>query len=73
MNLKLSNKAYDVAKYVAQIFLPALGVLVAALGPVWGFGHTDETVKTIVAVDAFLGACLLISSVQYEKTQPPKE
>lgn len=71
--LKLKNSVYDVLKYIAQIFLPAVGVLVAALGPVWNWENVDAWVKTILAVDAFLGACLLISQVQYEKTQPPKD
>lgn len=68
--LNLNNKVYDFLKYVAQIVLPALGVFVAAVWPVWGWPNTDQIVKTIIAVDALLGALLLISQVQYQKTQP---
>lgn len=66
---KLTNEVYDILKYVAQIFLPALGTFVAALGPVWGLPRVDEIVKTIVAIDTFIGALLLVSSVQYKKVK----
>ena len=34
--MKLSNKAYDVLKFIAQIVLPALGTLYFALSKIWG-------------------------------------
>lgn len=68
--LNMNSKVYDALKYIAQIVLPALGVFVAAIWPVWGWPNADAIVKTIVAVDALLGALLLISQVQYQKGQP---
>ena len=63
----LSNKAYDILKFIAQIVLPALGTLYFALATIWGFPYGEEIVGTITAVDAFLGALLGISTVQYNK------
>ena len=63
--MKMNNKTYDILKYIAQIVLPALGTLYAALVPLWGFPYGDAIVGTIVAVDAFLGALLQISSNKY--------
>ena len=76
--MKLSNKAYDVMKYIALIVLPALGALYFALAKIWGFPYATEIVGTISAVVAFLGALLKISTDQYnkeitEKTDPPLE
>jgi hypothetical protein len=65
----LSNKIYDILKFVAQILLPALGTMYFALAEIWGFPYGDQIVGTIVAVDAFLGALLGISAVQYNKEQ----
>lgn len=62
-----SNKTYDILKWVAQIALPALGTLYAALAGIWGFPYGEQIVGTILAVDTFLGALLGISSVQYKK------
>ena len=67
--LAMSNKTYDILKYIAQIELPALGTLYAALAGIWGFPFGEEIVGTIVAVDAFLGALLQISSNSYNKEQ----
>lgn len=73
--MKLTNKAYDVLKYIALILLPALGTLYFALAKIWGFPYAAEIVGTISAVDAFLGALLKISTDNYNKenSQPPDE
>ena len=66
--MKMSNKCYDVLKYIAQIVLPALGTLYFALAKIWQFPYGAEIVGTITAVDAFLGALLKISTDQYNLT-----
>ena len=67
--MMLSNKAYDILKYIAQIVLPALGALYAALAKIWGFPYGEEIVGTIAAVDLFLGAILKVSTDNYNKTK----
>lgn len=62
----MSNKVYDVLKYIAQIVLPALATLYFALAQIWGLPYGEQIVGTITAVDAFLGAILRISTIQYE-------
>ena len=74
--MKMSNKVYDVLKFIAQILLPALATLYFALAKIWGFPYAAEIVGTISAVDAFLGALLGISTAQYNKQaelQPPDD
>lgn len=66
--MKISNKTYDVLKWVAQYLLPASGALYFALAGIWGFPYGEEVVGTITAVDAFLGVLLGISTAQYNKT-----
>jgi hypothetical protein len=65
--MKLSNKTYDVLKWVAMYLLPALGTLYFALAGIWGFPYGEEIVGTITAVDTFLGVILGISNAQYKK------
>lgn len=71
--MKMSNKVYDVLKYIALILLPALGTLYFALAKIWGFPYAAEIVGTISAVDAFLGALLKISTDNYNKENQPAE
>lgn len=72
--MRMSNKCYDILKYIAQIVLPALGTLYFALAKIWSFPYGAEIVGTITAVDAFLGALLKISTDQYnQELKPPEE
>lgn len=65
----MSNKAYDILKWIALVVLPALGTLYFALASIWGLPYGQEVVGTITAIDTFLGALLGISSVQYKRGQ----
>ena len=63
----MSNKVYDVLKWIAMVVLPAIATLYFALAGIWGLPYGEEVVGTIMAVDTFLGVVLGISSVQYSK------
>ncbi len=63
----MTNKTYDILKYIAQIVLPALGTLYFALSTIWGLPYGEQVVGTITAIDAFLGALLGISTAQWKK------
>ena len=64
----LSNKTYDWLKYIAQVFLPAVGALYFGLAQIWGLPNAEEVVGTVAIVDTFLGAVLLISTKQYDNS-----
>lgn len=61
----MSNKLYDILKWIAQYLLPGLGTLYFALAKIWGLPYGVEIVGTISAFDAFLGGLLGISSANY--------
>jgi hypothetical protein len=63
----MTNKMYDILKWIAQYFLPAVGTLYFALAGIWGLPYGEQVVGTITAVDTFLGVLLGISSAQYNK------
>lgn len=65
----MSNKMYDVLKYIAQIGLPAVGTLYYALSAIWGLPYGEQIVGTITAVDTFLGTLLMISSSAYNRKE----
>ena len=67
--MKLSNKAYDVLKSIAMIWLPAIATLYSTLAGIWGLPYGEQIVGTIVAVDTCLGAILQISTSQYKKNK----
>ena len=63
----MSNKVYDILKWLAQYLLPALATLYFALSGIWGLPYGEEVVGTLAALTAFLGVILGISSSQYNK------
>lgn len=69
----MSNRTYDILKFVAQIVLPAVGTLYFALARIWGLPLGEEIVGTITALDAFLGAILGISTIEYNRQMKEAE
>lgn len=63
----MSNRTYDVLKWIALIFLPAIGTLYFALAGIWNLPYGEEIVGTITAIDTFLGCLLGVSSATYNK------
>ena len=63
----MSNKVYDMLKWIALFLLPAIGTLYFALAGIWGFPYGEQVVGTITAVDTFLGVVLGISTARYNK------
>ncbi len=63
----MSNKVYNVLKWIAMLLLPALGTLYFALAGIWGLPYGEQIVGTITAIDTFLGVILGISTAQYNK------
>ena len=69
MKTILSDKAYDILKWVALVLLPALGTLYFGLAGIWGFPYGEQIVGTITVLDTFLGVILGISTIQYNKKE----
>lgn len=63
--MKMTNKTYDILKWIALILLPALATFYAAIAAVWCLPYTEQVVGTITAVDTLLGTLLKISADKY--------
>nr|DAZ14977.1 MAG TPA: holin [Caudoviricetes sp.] len=62
---QMSDKTYDILKFIALIVLPAIATFYAAISSIWGLPYGEQIVGTISAVDALLGAILGVSTKQY--------
>ena len=65
--MRMSNKLYDVLKFLCTIFLPALGTLYFALSQIWGLSYGEQITGTLAAIATFIGVCIGISSYNYNK------
>lgn len=71
--MNLTNRSYDILKWISMVVLPAVATLYFALAGIWGFPYGEEIVGTITAVDTFLGVILGISNVKYKKNTTETE
>lgn len=65
----MSNKMYDILKWVCIIVLPAIATLYMGLAKIWDLPFETEIPQTITVIDAFLGAILGVSTIQYNKDE----
>lgn len=69
----MSNKVYDILKWVTMVGLPAVTTLWLTLASIWGFPYAEPIGATLGAITVFLGAVLGISSINYAKTKNIEE
>ena len=68
-----SNKAYDILKYIAFIFYPAVITLVGTIMTALGCKNTELVIIIMTAVETFLGTILGVSNANYKKDLKNKE
>lgn len=71
--MKMSNKVYDVLKWIALIVLPACGVFYLTIAGIWGLPYGEQIAGTVTAVETLLGAVLMISTSKYNKANAIEE
>lgn len=65
----MSNKTYDILKWIGTVGLPALTTLWLTVGFIWGLPYVEPIGATMGAVTTFACALLGISSVNYKKKE----
>ena len=63
MAMKITNKAYDIIKWIVVIVIPAVITLYSTLGGI----YVQEITASLAAIDVFLGVIMKISSASYNK------
>lgn len=71
----MSNKLYDILKWVCLIAIPAVVTFLTTCLPVWGVADSTQTViiTTISAIGTLIGALIAVSTVQYNKKNGEEE
>lgn len=63
----MSDKLYNILKWITMLVLPGIGTLYFTLASIWGLPFGEQVTGTISAIVTFLGAILGISSTKYKK------
>lgn len=61
----MSDKLYNILKWVAILFLPALATLVSVVFNIWGIPYAEQISTTITAVATFIGVIIGVSAIKY--------
>ncbi len=61
----MSNRTYDILKWVALVALDALGLLYSTLATIWGLPYGEQILKTCTAVSLCLGAMIGVTGKAY--------
>ena len=65
----ISNKLYDVLKWVALVAIPGIEVFWMTVGKVWSLPYLTEIGTTIAAVGLLIATLIGVSSRSYYKTR----
>lgn len=65
--MKLTDKIYNILKWVALVVLPGLGTLYTGLAETWGLPYATQIPDTLWYVCLFLGALIGVSTAEYNK------
>ena len=65
----LSNRAYDILKWVVIVVIPTCTTFFVTLDSIFGWGYGDTVAKVSAAVCTLLGGLLGISSATYYKAE----
>lgn len=70
----LSEKAYNILKYIALIVIPALATLVVSIGTAIGKPAQAQMISVIItSIGTFLGSIVVVSSNKYNKQQAEQQ
>ena len=65
----LSNKAYDILKFIAIYVIPSCETFWLTIGTAWKLPYTQEIGITIGAVGLLIAGCIGISTANYHQAK----
>ena len=68
--MKITNRTYDILKWVALVVIPASATLVLTVGKIWGLPYYDNIGATISAIGLFIAAIIGVSTKGFYEIEP---
>lgn len=65
----LSDKAFNVIRFLCELLVPAIGALYFGIAKIWNLPFGQEIVGTCACISTFLGAFIGVSRNEYNKQQ----
>jgi len=65
----MSNKVFDVIRFLSEVAITAAGVCYKAIAEIWGLPYGDAVLATCAAVSTFLGVFTEWQRFKYKKQE----
>lgn len=65
----MSNKAFDIIRFLSEVAISAVGALYYALAEIWGLPYGEAVVATCAALSSFLGIFTAWKRMKYNKEE----
>ena len=63
----MSNKIYDILKWVALVALDAIGIFYQKIAEIWALPYGDNVLETCVATSMLIGTLIGICGIKYNR------
>lgn len=63
----MSNKVYDILKWLSLVALDAIGIFYQKLAEIWALPYGDNVLETCVATSMLIGTLIGISGIKYNR------
>lgn len=65
----MSNKAFDIIRFLSEVAITAVGALYYALAETWGWPYGEAIVASCAAISSFVGIFTEWQRKSYNKTE----
>lgn len=62
----MSNRLYDILKWVSLVALDAIGLFYQTVATIWALPYGDEVLNTCVALSVLIGTLIGIKGMNYQ-------
>lgn len=63
----MSNKAFDIIRFLSEVAISAVGALYFSLADIWGLPYGEAVVATCAALSSFLGIFTVWKRKKYKE------
>ena len=67
--MKLSNKAFDILRFMCELLVPGIGALYLGVSKIWGLPYGTEVAETCICIATFIGIFVGVNRASYKKDQ----
>lgn len=69
----MTNRIYDILKWVSLVALDAVGLFYQTIADIWSLPYGDNVLNTCVALSVLIGTLIGVSGLKYQAVMEESE